>query len=712
MKKLYILWLFLFVLLSCNTDKNASQEADVTDYHRKMKQELQRLVDDGNPQNYYHWNLKRALSIVPTIPNIAGVENSQKRLIYGIEVLNAGRTQDAIINLEALANDYRISMETVDIKTKAILDCLALAYLRLGEQENCINRPSSGSCTLPISSTNVYSLKAGPEKAISILLPLLDKFPEDINNRWLLNLAYMTLGQYPQKVPAKWLIPIGDKGSSQMFVEKAAEKSIDFVGLSGGVIAEDFNNDGWIDIFCTSYGMQDSPKLYLNDQNGGFSDVSDKAGLEGLFGGLNCMQTDYNNDGWMDIFILRGGWLHASGKHPNSLLENQGDGTFKDITFKVGLEEASPTQTAVWLDFDRDGWLDVFIGNESDNGAFPSKLFRNNEGKFFDDVTKKSGINVNVYAKGVNAGDIDLDGFPELYISNLKGRNILLKNEKGHFREITDDALVAGPSASFPCWFWDVDQDGHQDVFVSSYETKQLNQISSLYASELLGETIDTEFPKLYMNAKDGTFIESSSSSDLDKVSFAMGSNYGDVNNDGYPDILLGNGSPNLNSIIPNRFFMNINGERFVEKTYESGLAHIQKGHGITMADFDRDGDLDIYMVVGGAYEGDVFANAYYENYIENLGSYISIKLTDKSGKRATIGTRVIVNVESPKGPKSYYGTVGSGSSFGANPMELFVGLADASSIKSIEVVWAGTDKKQVYTENIKINNLLSFQQS
>src|ERR1051326_315101 len=126
---------------------------------------------------------------------------------------------------------------------------------------------------------------------------------------------------------------------------------------------------------------------WRNNGNGTFTDIADTAGLARLTGGLNMMQTDYNNDGLKDIFVLRGAWKGKFGKEPNSLLRNNGDGTFTDVTEQAGLLSFYPTQTATWADFNNDGWLDVFIGNETSPGfnsdLNPCELYINNRNGTF-----------------------------------------------------------------------------------------------------------------------------------------------------------------------------------------------------------------------------------------------------------------------------------------------------------------------------------------
>ncbi|MEJ0080692.1 MAG: VCBS repeat-containing protein [Puia sp.] len=135
--------------------------------------------------------------------------------------------------------------------------------------------------------------------------------------------------------------------------------------MGGGVIIDDFNNDGYLDIITSSWGLEDNMHYYRNNKNGTFTDVSEVSGISKIKGGLNIIQADYNNDGYTDIFVLRGAWLREFGRQPCTLLRNNGDGSFTDVTVESGLLTFGPTQTAVWGDFNNDGWLDLFVGKET-----------------------------------------------------------------------------------------------------------------------------------------------------------------------------------------------------------------------------------------------------------------------------------------------------------------------------------------------------------
>ena len=174
----------------------------------------------------------------------------------------------------------------------------------------------------------------------------------------------MTLGQYPDKVPERYRIPWSSFESEvpfPHFPNVAMKLGLDTFNLAGGVIIEDFDGDGDLDIVTSNWDISGPMHLFSNNSDGTFSDRTREAGLEGLLGGLNLLQADYDNDGHPDILVLRGAWAGKAGQHPKSLLRNLGDGTFEDVTFEAGLAEVNyPTQTAGWADYDNDGDLGPF----------------------------------------------------------------------------------------------------------------------------------------------------------------------------------------------------------------------------------------------------------------------------------------------------------------------------------------------------------------
>ncbi|MEL7530903.1 MAG: CRTAC1 family protein [Bacteroidota bacterium] len=660
-----------------------------------MRAELARLVAEGKPEMYYHWNAQRA-DWYKAQADTASTDNQKLKYqyLYWTELLNAGDTEACIEAISAyLAQNGGVQSENITQSNKAIFELLAVAYLRQGELENCLNQHSASSCIIPFQPEALHQLRTGSEKAIELYEMILRRSPEDYQSLWLLNLAYQTLGTAQSDIPEAWRLNYPDwtrqKKDFPRFENVAMQTATAINGLSGGACIDDFNSDGYLDIFATSYGMMDQVRLMLNDQKGQFYDHTEAAGLLGITSGLNAVHADYDNDGHRDILVLRGGWLTEHGQHPNSLLRNRGDGTFEDVTFTAGLGAAFPTQTAAWADFDRDGWLDLFIGNESAKGkGVFCELYRNNGDGTFSEIAKERGIHVSAIVKGVSWGDINNDGWPDLYISTLGGNNKLYKNQAGKFANIAMPAGVQKPHFSFPCWFWDYDNDGWQDILVASYDMNAYTYLGGVFGRELLEGGAFAERIHIYHNNGDESFTEMADSLGLARSVHAMGSNFGDLNNDGFPDFYIGTGAPNPMSVVPNRMFLNEGGTHFAEVTAAGGFGHLQKGHGLAFGDLDRDGDQDIYMTVGGAYEGDVFTNALFVNPGFENQRWISLRLEGTESNRDAIGARLEATLSAGDLIWRQFETLSTGGSFGASSLEVEWGFGRAERLEKLTISW------------------------
>ncbi len=301
---------------------------------------------------------------------------------------------------------------------------------------------------------------------------------------------------------------------------------------------------------------------FHNNGDGTFTDNTAKTGLSQQVGGLSMIQADYNNDGCTDILLLRGAWEFAQRK---SLLRNNCDGTFTDVTIASGLGKPTATQAAVWVDINNDGLLDLFIGNESE----PAQLFLNKGDGTFQDISVEAGVSGDgsAFSKSVTAADYDNDGYMDLYVSNLNGQNFLYHNNHNNtFTEVALKAGVPGSHKGFATWFFDYDNDGYPDLFATSYYTSVDDT-----ARSYLGLPHNATTLKLYRNLGNGTFRDVTSEVGLDKVFMPMGANFGDIDNDGYLDIYLGTGNPSYGSLLPNVLLRNHDGKYFVDITTSSG---------------------------------------------------------------------------------------------------------------------------------------------
>jgi hypothetical protein len=580
---------------------------------------------------------------------------------------------------------------------------LGVAYLRLGETQNCCQQTTPDSCILPIRGSGVHARPEGSRRAIEYFAHVLGsaehgsrKYLESV---WLLNIAYMTIGGYPDDVPEAHRIPpevFQSEAPFTRFVNVAKRVGLDTFSNLGGAVADDFDKDGYLDVMVCSWDVSSRIRLFRNNANGTFSEVTEAAGLMEILGGCNMVQADYNNDGHLDVFVLRGGWFFAGGRHPNSLLRNQGDGTFVDVTFDAGLADKDfPTQSAAWSDFDHDGDLDLYVGNESTRKlSAPSNLFRNNGDGTFTDVAHDAGVTNDRLAKAVCWGDYDGDRWPDLYVSNYGAPNGLYRNKgDGTFTDVAQQLGVSEPVNSFPAWFWDFDNDGMLDLYVSAYEGTIVD-----VAASYLGVRRDVKLPRLYRRRTDGNFEDVALERNLTRPTLPMGANFGDLDNDGWLDFYLGTGWPDYEQLMPNVMYHNKAGQRFADVTFSGGFGHLQKGHAVAFADFDNDGDQDVFQQMGGAYAGDKFYDALFEN--PGFGNHwICVRLVGVESNRSAIGARLHVVVDESGRRRSIYKYVNSGGSFGANPLRQTIGIGAAEKIDRLEVFWPRTGKTQTFRE-------------
>jgi hypothetical protein len=676
---------------------------------RRMAARLASIVHTMEPTENIFLNAARVDRLKSDLAGTLDADHRARGTSYlADELLKEGKVEEAIATASTLIDpppELRPFAPPI-LKTR---EFIALCDLRMGEVRNCITAHNGESCLMPIRGKGVHTLKEGSRAAVAEYARILEADPSQVGARWLMNLAYMTLGEWPDKVPPQWLVspdlfkPEGDIGR---FPDVAMESGLMVVGHAGGAIVDDFDGDGNLDVVVSSMGVHDQLRFFHNNGDGTFEDRSVKAGLEGLTGGLNIIHADYNNDGHPDLFVLRGGWMNKGGKFPNSLLRNNGDGTFDDVTEEAGLLTFHPTQTGSFADYDGDGWLDLAIGNESTEGApNTSELWHNNRDGTFTEKTPNIGPADFGYVKGVVWGDYNNDGRPDLYVSILGRENRLFRNdgpratpgphgEDWVFTDVAREAGVTQPVDSFPVWWWDYDNDGWLDLMVVGFRFNDMNDL----AAWQLGLPHRTELPHLYHNNHDGTFTDVAHAMHIDRVALGMGINFGDFDSDGWQDCWFGTGEPSFRSLIPNRMFRLADGKVFEDITYSAGVGNIQKGHGIAPADIDNDGDLDAFVTMGGWYENDI-AHA---NLFRNPGQgnhWVTLRVEGRASNRSALGARIRVRARTDSGPRDITAIVSSGGSFGGGSLQQEIGLGKARAIDEIEVRWPTTGKTQVFKD-------------
>jgi hypothetical protein len=691
------------LLLTSAVAQEPSNDELVSAGHLRMLEHLERIRELALRDDFYVGRgqldvLREKLAGLP--PD--GQPRRRARLLseLGMHHLRLGELEQAIAQLERAAElRPQLAGKVPPTELDQTELQLALAWLRWGETQNCVAQHTSESCLLPIRGTGVHTDPQGSRRALEIFAGLLERHPEHLATRWLSNVAAMTLGEWPDSVPAANRVAaelFAPAAGFPRFDEVAGELGLDAFNLSGGAVADDFDGDGVLDLVATTWDPSESPSYHRGLRDGTFVERSAEAGLEGLLGGLNLNQADYDGDGDTDLLVLRGAWQMAGGRIPNSLLANRGDGVFEDVTFAAGLGAVQrPTQTAGWADYDNDGDLDLYIGNESTKTLdAPCQLFRNEGDGTFVDVAAEAGVENGRFTKGVTWGDYDGDRFPDLYVSNRGGGNRLYHNQRdGTFVDVAAEAGVRAPKESFPTWFWDFDNDGHLDLYVATWYWR-VEPVAAHY----LGEDPGVELACLYRGDGSGKFTDVAPALGLDEPTITMGSNFGDLDLDGYLDFYLGTGYPGYEGLMPNKMYWNRAGRAFADVTTSGGFGHAQKGHAVVFADLDRDGDTDVYEQMGGAFPGDKFRNAFFRN--PGFGNHwITIRLVGTRSNRSAIGARIRCEIDEDGERRSVYRHVSSGSSFGANPLRQTIGLGSAERIETLEVYWPTSDLTQTFTD-------------
>lgn len=700
-------------------------------------------IKDRAPQEHEYFgrgNDERMRQLLADLP--AGADDLDRFRLLGelgfVELIYQPTPQRGI---QRLTEAYELIPKTKfpdktseEFLTSRIKFTLAVAYLRLGETENCCLRHSSESCILPIRGSGVHTEPQGSRQAIKYFQEVLDDTQGSANidhimdirepARWLMNIAYMTLGEYPEEVPEQYRIPAKFFESEIEFppFENVAPKlQLNTFNQAGGSVVDDFDNDDYLDIFTTTSDPTGQTRFFRNNRDGTFTERTEQAGLIGIYGGLNLVQADYDNDGNLDVYILRGAWLNEYGRQPNSLLRNIGNGKFIDVTFEAGLGEAHyPSKTAAWADYDNDGDLDLFVGNETTPTLeCPSQLFRNNGDGTFTDVAAQAGVNIAEFSMGTTWGDFNDDRFPDLFVScgnPAPGR--LFRNDGGKtFTDVCQRLGMDRPASPFPVWFWDFDNDGALDLYVSNTSkgvgVLSLDAIGTHLVDSSDGRikintdisigsqrklTKEFELPGLYRGDGKGGFEEVAAEQNLSYPTEPMGANFGDLNGDGFLDFYLATGDVHYWELRPNVMFLNQGGTGFANVTMGGGFGHLQKGHGVCFADMDNDGDQDIYVQMGGQLPGDKFNDALFQN--PGFGHHwLTIKLVGHKSNKSAIGARIHVTIVENGKHRSIYRHVNSGGSFGCNPLRQNIGLGKAERIELLEIYWPMSDLTQTFRD-------------
>ncbi|MFT7462088.1 MAG: hypothetical protein ACI9EF_000425 [Pseudohongiellaceae bacterium] len=494
---------------------SASTPADIAAGHQRMRDELRRISEWVMHDNRFLGD-GELLTLQAELAERGDSATPRRRFRLHSQIsahqLRLGLTGEALASLDAAALALRGVEPPEHGRLEAMLKYYrGLAWLRFGENANCVTCRNGESCLAPIQEGGIHKDTTGSGESIAALTGFLEHPERDdslaLTARWLLNIAAMTLGQWPHDVPAPRRIDSENflNGAPfTRFTNVSSAVGLDTLNLSGGAVLDDLDNDGLIDVLTSTWDYQGELQLFHNNNDGSFTERGHEAGLSGFFGGLNMIHADVDNDDDSDVLVLRGAWFDDLGMHPNSLLINDGKGSFHDATFAAGLGDKSyPTQGAAFADYDDDGDLDLdlycaaYVEDMSEVAASwlgldheheSGRLLRNNGAGVFDDVTEAAGLERLVTTMGANVGDLDNDGWLHFYLGTgfpsytAVIPNVMYRNVDGErFEDVTAAGGLGQLQKGHGLAFADIDNDGDQDVF---------EQMGGAYTGEAFRDTL------------------------------------------------------------------------------------------------------------------------------------------------------------------------------------------------------------------------------
>jgi hypothetical protein len=643
-------------------------------------------------------DLRRRIAALPPQSLPGGAYGLRKAL--GEALLAEGDIEGALREYETILPVAKNARDAVAVRL--LNRAMALCWMRLGERQNCIGHHNQDSCLFPLQGAALHVDQQGSRRAIQILTEMMRTDGGDLGTLWLLNVAHMTLGTWPDALPPAWRIKpeaLASEHPMPRMYDVAPKLGLNSFCRAGGAIIDDFNGDGLMDVVVSSMDPEEPLRMFRQSPDGSFKDVAKEVGLEGQLGGLQLIHFDANNDGRLDLLVQRGAWLRGAGEIPNSLLIQQPDGTFVDTTHQAGIEIKAPSQVAAVADVDNDGDLDLFLGYEGEELAneskYASRLFLNHGDGTFDDVTEKAHVENSHYCKGAAFADYDGDRLPDIYVSNLRAPNRLYHNNgDGTFTDVAATLGVQDPYDGFGCWFFDYNNDGWLDLYATCYS--QVDRGSSMGAW-YKNRTTGCDTMRLYENDGHGGFADVTRARGLDRIAFPMGCNFGDVDNDGWLDIYLATGDPEYSSLWPNVMYRNDGGRRFQDVTAATDTGHLQKGHGVAFGDLDDDGDQDLFVKMGGAFKDDAAADVLFENPGHG-NHWLTVRLVGHQSNRFGVGARIRARIDEPGcGERNVFAFVGMNSSFGGNSLQEEMGLGQATKIVELEVWWPTSQITQTF---------------
>ncbi len=421
-------------------------------------------------------------------------------------------------------------------------------------------------------------------------------------------------------------------------------------GQSYTAAFEDYDDDGWLDLYVTN--IRGPNRLYRNNQDGTFTDVTQQAGVGDTSESNGAIFGDVDNDGDVDLYVTNG---HVA----NRLYENQGDGTFRDVTARAGVGNTASSFGAAWADFDNDGDLDLYVANfdggrDADYAPAPNALYLNQGDGTFTNVAKMLEVEGTAHHLGIVCSDFDNDGDTDIYIAvgfgeaNLLYENTLVPEGELGFREVAKAAGVQdkGRSGSGIA-SGDIDNDGDLDIYLTND---------------------DTQPSRLYLNRGDGTFTDVARLVGVAYLKDGRGVSFADFDNDGYLDIVM-------------------RGILYLNRLGRDGRLNFEEvaiadGGNPSCGDYDNDGDVDIYFSRGGS----ASENLLYRNN-GSTNHWLVVRLEGTPSNRSAVGAKVRLQAQ---GSFQMREVTGGGGYLTQDSLALEFGLGAAPVVEQLQIEWPG----------------------
>ena len=515
---------------------------------------------------------------------------------------------------------------------------------------------------------------------------------------------------------------IDARHGNRVFDNPYAKIMAGYTALGASATVADFDGDGYEDVFVTDSKLGGKNHLYRNNHDFTFTDVAEQAGVANGNDENNAtadsLWFDFNNDGRPDLLIVRFGH--------NQLFENLGNGKFKDVSKRAGIDGYKNAITAIAFDYDHDGYLDLFVGSyfqptnifkpdtprffpesfETANNGGGVTVYHNNHNGTFTDVTEKVGLKTSGWTLDIGHGDADNDGFDDVYVACDFGTDRFFHNNgNGTFSDITEKAIGFDTKKGMNVDWGDFDNDGLLDIYVTNITDDYMREGNFLWH-----------------NNGNLTFTDVSRETGTSETGWGWGAKFFDYDNDGWLDLYVTNGwvSAGKDSYVPDifqmivkpgidfadarnwppmgnkslsgyerkRLFHNEKGQVFKDEAKRHGVDSIRDGRGIAIADFDNDGRLDMFVANAN---GEPYL---YRNTMPLARHWVDFVLQGTKSNRTAVGAQVRITA----GGSTRLQFISGGNSFaGQSSSRVHFGLGDVAKIDQIEVRWPAGER-EVFT--------------